>query len=360
MSGLNSLVELTTTLDSGREQALDRALVIIARELAASRAGLFVRGEEGRLLLRASCNFPPDAPRTLDDAASFDEATLLGPGHDAYDRHGFVLLWPIHRRTRPLAVLGLGPREGGRAYAAEELTFLRSALACAAVAIENGVIRDELRRVQRNRAVEVVQLHDLLDISRELSTALDETAIYDAATTASMGHFVVSRCGLYLLEPDGLRLAHGRGLQRGGQAEPGAVVAAGAALEALREPTAVVDLPDSGLRQLLTKARFALAAPLATARAGATPHHLSAPPARIEGVLAIGERASGTPFTDEDRVFAQALARQTRDALENARLQRIREEKQRQDRELQIAREIQESLFPRARPGGAGLRRGRP
>jgi sigma-B regulation protein RsbU (phosphoserine phosphatase) len=56
------------------------------------------------------------------------------------------------------------------------------------------------------------------------------------------------------------------------------------------------------------------------------------------------------PFSDEDRDFAQTLARQAAAALENARLRRLREEKQRQDRELQIAREIQHSLFPQRHP----------
>jgi sigma-B regulation protein RsbU (phosphoserine phosphatase) len=67
---------------------------------------------------------------------------------------------------------------------------------------------------------------------------------------------------------------------------------------------------------------------------------------RVEGLLAVGERASKAPFSEEDRDFAQTLARQALAALENARLLRVRAEKQRQDRELQIAREIQQNLFP--------------
>jgi sigma-B regulation protein RsbU (phosphoserine phosphatase) len=56
------------------------------------------------------------------------------------------------------------------------------------------------------------------------------------------------------------------------------------------------------------------------------------------------------PFSEEDREIAQTLARQAVAALDNARLQRVREEKQRQDRELQVAREIQHSLFPTRPP----------
>ena len=75
------------------------------------------------------------------------------------------------------------------------------------------------------------------------------------------------------------------------------------------------------------------------------------------GFLAVGERVSGAPFSEEDRDFAMTLGRQALAALESVRLHRVRLEKQRQDRELQIAREIQQSLFPSRAAGRARLRR---
>jgi sigma-B regulation protein RsbU (phosphoserine phosphatase) len=105
------------------------------------------------------------------------------------------------------------------------------------------------------------------------------------------------------------------------------------ALASLSRPQSVAELPAGALRLRLEQDRLALAVPLSTG-------------ARAEGVLAIGERASGMPFSDDDRAIAQTLGRQALAALENARLQLVREEKQRQDRELQIAREIQKSLLP--------------
>jgi serine phosphatase RsbU (regulator of sigma subunit) len=72
--------------------------------------------------------------------------------------------------------------------------------------------------------------------------------------------------------------------------------------------------------------------------------------ARTDGFLAVGERVGGGAFTDEDRDFALTLARQAGAALEAVRLHRVDLQKQRRDREMQIAREIQRSLFPRDRP----------
>jgi sigma-B regulation protein RsbU (phosphoserine phosphatase) len=71
---------------------------------------------------------------------------------------------------------------------------------------------------------------------------------------------------------------------------------------------------------------------------------------RVEGLLAAGERPSGARFTEEDGDFALSLGRQAMAALESVRLHEMRVAKQRQDRELQIAREIQRSLFPSGLP----------
>ena len=344
MSELVSLLELTTTLGSGlgSEQTLDAALLIVMRELHVGRGALFVRSEDGGLALRASRGLPPLAPSILGCAPELHGVTALGPGDEAHDLQGLVLLVPIDRRDRPIAVLGLGPREGGQSYGAEEHGFLQSVAACAATPIENALIYDELRRVHQKLSVKVFELHNLFDSSRDLTASFAEETIAGLIITTLMGHFVVSRCALYLNGPRGLSLAHGRGLRREVEGGPIPPEEARAALESLSGPKAVAELPRGPLRQRLEQARLALAVPLSTG-------------AGVEGVLAIGERASGMPFSQEDREVAETLARQAMAALQNARLQRVREEKQRQDRELQIAREIQHSLFPSRPPEVQGF-----
>jgi sigma-B regulation protein RsbU (phosphoserine phosphatase) len=239
-------------------------------------------------------------------------------------------------------VLGLGLREAGRSYGAREQGFLRSVAACAASPIENSLIYDELRRAHQKLSVKRFELHNLLDISRDLAGSSAEEAIQNLILTSVMGHFLVSRCAVYLCGPQGLSLAHGRGLRREVESAPIPPEEARVALAGLAGPRAVAELPDGPLRRRLEQARLALAVPLSEG-------------ARVEGVLAIGERASGMPFSGEDREIAQTLARQGWAALENARLQRVQEEKQRQDRELQIAREIQHSLFPPQKPEVPGF-----
>jgi sigma-B regulation protein RsbU (phosphoserine phosphatase) len=339
LSELISLLELTTTLNSGAasEELLAAALRIVMAELQVERGALFVRGEDGTLVLRAGHGLPAGAPATLALDAPLAEPTVTGPSDEARVRHGLELLCPIERHGGAIAVLGLGPLREERAYWAEERSFLRSVAACAAAPIENSLVSGELRRSNQKLSVKVFQLHNLFDISRELSGGFDEDVIQGLVATTALGHFLVSRCALYLMGPAGLALVHQRGMAREDRSAAIPPEEARAALLGLVGPMTVTELPPGPLRRRLEEARLALAVPLAAG-------------SRVEGVLAIGERASRTPFSEEDRDFAQALARQALAALENARASRLRVEKQRQDQELQIAREIQRSLFPPRRP----------
>jgi sigma-B regulation protein RsbU (phosphoserine phosphatase) len=191
--------------------------------------------------------------------------------------------------------------------------------------------------------VKVYQLHTLFDISRELTSSFDEEGIKNLVTTTLMGHLLVSRCALYLGVPGGgLAIAHERGLRS--EMDDSLVPEAGArpVLDALTRPLPVAELPAGAIRERLQRARLVLAVPVTVG-------------ARTDGFLAVGERVGGGTFTEEDRDFALTLARQAGAALEAVRLHRVDLQKQRRDREMQIAREIQRSLFPRARPTIAGF-----
>jgi sigma-B regulation protein RsbU (phosphoserine phosphatase) len=249
---------------------------------------------------------------------------------------------PIVRGGRPVGLLVLGARLDGTPFGAAETAYLASAAAVLSLALENALLEEELRQVGRRLSLASFQLHNLFDISRELAASQDENGIKGLVTTAVMGQLMVSRCVLYLRDGDELVVAQERGMrmEEDGRRIPQA--AAEPTLHALTGARPIAELPASALRERLLRHRLALAVPLSLGE-------------RAHGLLAMGERASGAPFAEEDRDFAFALGRQALVALESVRLNRIRAEKERQDRELQFAREIQRSLFPLAPPAVPGF-----
>ncbi len=345
MSELISLLDLTSTLASSlsNEEILDAALLIVMGELQAHRGALLVRAEDGAARVRAARGLPASAPRELPPGTLGDDSELHSSGGraaPALEALGLTLLCPVFKAGRAIAWLGLGPRADGTEYGEEQSAFLRSVAACAATPIENGLIYHELKRLNQRLSLKVFQLHGLFDVSRELTAAADEPSVTNLVTATLMGQLMLTRCALYLLGPDGLRPVHERGLGPDDafclpQAEAAALLAS------LRGPLPVAELPAGRLRARLERQRLALLVPLSLGGSAG-------------GFLTLGERPSGAPFSDEDGDFAMTLGRQALAALQSLRLHRVRVEKERQDRELQIAREIQQSLFPRVRPALLG------
>lgn len=343
MSELISLLDLTTTLgsDEGGEPALDAALLIAMGELQVACGALYVADAAGAFVRRASRGLPASSPAVVECDAALEEPFVPGPAQPGLRQAGLALVCPVRKGGRTIALLGLGTRAEGQAFGREEMGFLASLAACAATPIENSVIHDELRRLNRSLSVKVFQLESLFDIGRELFASLDEDAAGRLLLTTLLGHFLASRGALLRPGADGaLELAQGRGL-RPGEGER-LLPLAEAARRELAGPARVEALAPGSLRATLEEGRFALAVPL-TAGGGSG------------GMLLVGERLAGRPYGDEDLDFAAGLARQAQAALDIARLHRLRVEKERQDRELQIARRIQQSLFPKRLPTPPGF-----
>ncbi len=304
----------------------------------------------------ASRGLEAGAPPRLDVTRFEDDIVVLrrdGVHDAALAALGLEVLCPVVRRDRteqgagapagPLALLGLGPRAGGRPYGPEEEGFLLSVAACAAAPIENGLIHDELQKVNQRLSVKVFQLHGLFDISRELTASFDEESITNLVTSTLMGHLMVSRCALYLPVPGGpgmrprARPAHARASRRCSRP---------------RKPPPCSTACRS--RRRWPTCRRARSGSASSRRAWRWPSRWASG-SSTEGLLAVGDRLSGAPFTEEDGEFAQTLGRQAIAALETVRLHRISLEKQRRDREMQLARDIQRSLFPHSWPAIAGF-----
>ena len=89
--------------------------------------------------------------------------------------------------------------------------------------------------------------------------------------------------------------------------------------------------------------------------------HLLAVPVEVEGerrgVLVVGDKESRSgvgPFPDEDRRALSLFANQAALALEQARLHQEALEKERLEREMELAAQIQQGILPRALPAVAG------
>jgi len=200
----------------------------------------------------------------------------------------------------------------------------------------------QLRRRLKEQSFQVnyrgVELEALYDVGLAVAATLDLEQLSEEILLRAVSLLDARRGALYLLG-EGQELGRYRAARTFG-GEAGAAFA----------------VEDSGLRAFLAGGAPAPAALLPGAR------HLLGVAIEIEGsprgLLAVGDKESRRgvgPFPDGDRRTLALFANQAAIALENARLHRQALEKERLERELDLAAEIQRQILPFALPSVPGF-----
>lgn len=346
VSELLSLLDFSSTLNRSLElsEKLDLVLLVAMGETTAAWAALAIRGEDDRL--RVVARRGVGAAKLAGAFAVHSDEALPGPvtpgdpdlSPETRELLASVARWEaailvsLRKEKRIIGLLALGPRPGG--YGEGERAFVEALSVVAAASIENGRIYEELRSLNNRLSLKIYQLNSLFDITRELHGAREAEQVRQVLLASAMGQLLAKRGALV----EKGKLVAARGLRR---PLADGVAAELAGLERLPGPTRVESLPRAQSRDLLDSAGIEVAAPLWS---GATTY----------GALLVGEKASGQALAEEDLDFLGSLAAQGAAALENLRLTAEWIEKQKIEKELAVAREIQKALLPERDPAIAG------
>jgi len=341
LSELLTLLDFSTTLNRslGLSHIVDLVLLTAIGETRAEWAAMALRQEDGSMRFVAGKGTP--APERgvsfrVDDGPQF--STAASADDDRLDE-GFrkrLAEWkarfvaPLRKGEELIGLLILGPRPDG--YGAAERAFVEALSIAAAASIDNGRIYEELQSVNQRLTLKVYQLHSLFDITRELLAALSPSRVREVLVASAMGQPLATRC--VFLQPSGSVDSRGVTFDAG---ELELLRAHARDLEKGDELVLVRDLTPEPLRKLLAVAGLEVVLPL---RSGGS----------LNGLLLVGRKANGQPLGEEDLEFLGSLAAQGAAALENLRLTREWVEKQKLEKEMAVAREIQRELLPESDP----------
>ncbi len=345
---LQALFEASQLLNASLSlrSILDTLLHIPMGHLMLTRGLVALRKNNGVLRVEVVKGGRQDlVGKVLDGEAQVTTATRLAdlesaqhPWAAALRHWSFSLVLPLISSHRELGLVAFGPKINGRDFEDSELDFLDSLARIAATAIENGLMFEELNRVNRRLDRKLQEMNTLFEISRELNTSLDENRIAATLSFAAMGEMLTKTCAVWQLLEGEARLLVVRGLSPGtALREDEAFYSRAFAL--LREPVRLAHAGTETSAALpgLAQAGFRVLVPLRVQE-------------KTRGVLALGPRMDGRDYTEDDLSFLLTLGNHAAISLENARLFREALEKQRLEEELAIAREIQEGLLPKEFP----------
>jgi phosphoserine phosphatase RsbU/P len=221
------------------------------------------------------------------------------------------------------------PPPGAHAAGADPLTLLLAA------ALKNCRLKRELKEQQFQVNYRVVELEALYDVGLAVAATLDLDRLSEEILLRAVSLLDARRGALYVIEDGRYRLER----TFGGAAAPALAV---------DDPDLVAFLVggcEEAPDHLLPGARYLLGVPI---EIESTPR----------GLLAVGDKESRRgvgPFLPADRRTLALFANQAAIALENARLHLQALEKERLEREMDLAAEIQRQILPKGSPEVPGF-----
>ncbi len=291
--------------DSGERHLLQRLLARWAAGHGAADAALYIEGERGfeRLFTVGTHAFPAGFPDAAAAESTHPSSVRLPGG---------------------LAVARGGARRGGDDPA--ELVAL-------ALAARVARLKRLLKQQRFQASYRGVELEALYEVGLAIASTLDLEDLSEVILLRAVSLLDARRGALYLLDGGEYRLAQ---------------TIAGDALPALaaRDPrlAALLAGGSTAAHDLLPDAAHLLAVPIAI-------------DGRPRGLLIVADkesRAGVGPFPAGDRRTLALFANQAAIALENARLHRAALEKERLEREMELAADIQRRILPLGPPAVDG------
>ncbi len=256
-----------------------------------------------------------------------------------FKRNGVSMVLPMFIADKPIGLLAFGERLARKKLQAREITYLRSLANISATAIEKSRTVEEVRQINRKLDRKIQELNTLFDLSKEYGSLLDADKLIRLLVFSLLGQVGVNR---YII-----CLKHGLDVRVAASRVDGPVPQSELlkTLLPLKTATLVPNLTHAQVkdaRDVLSALNMKLVVPMSLQ-------------GENKGLMILGERLNGQPYTEADFEFLNSLANLAIISLENARLFKEAIEKQKLEDELLIAREIQKGLLPSVLPTIPGI-----
>ena len=220
---LRSLFELSQILNSSLD--VDRVLnnclltpmgrMMISKGFALSvndRGGFVIRVVKGlpKSLLGEHLKFTYNFPRPLYIQDMNENECQY---KDFFLKHGITLLVPVTSTNRMVGALCLGPKMTNEPFSKREIEFLNSLSNMAATSIENALMFQQLKDVNRRLDKKVQELNTLFDVGKELNSTLDKQKMTNILLYTIMGEMAVTKIMVLLKEDGDFQLTINRGFE---------------------------------------------------------------------------------------------------------------------------------------------------
>lgn len=319
-------------------------LLLTLMGYTASRRGVFLRAGKDAFDLMASKGYrPKPANRRIPVKVSspFRNYYLANDGAEWTELCAMLdlhLLLPLYRDDKLLAIVGIGGPSSDRKYAPDELELISALAQMCVLSIQNAETTQMLESLNRQLILKVYQLNTLFELSKDFNAVFDSDSIFRILGSSLIGQLMVSRVAVFTFTGGFPQLRFLRGF-RFEDCDTRFLHECKilTCFPEKQKPLLCNDCEHPELHDFYNNHKVNMVFPVVLND-------------EIRGVVFLSERRNRKPFTQEDTDFITTLGNLALVSEENVRNQQQIIEKQRLEKELSIAREIQHSLLPQTIP----------
>ncbi|MBS4035872.1 MAG: SpoIIE family protein phosphatase [Ignavibacterium sp.] len=328
---LSALVEFSRVINSSLDLnfILNNVLLTCLGKFLATK-GFIALNENGKLVLKSSKGIPEESLKgfpeiVIDENCDFKESLKSFLEHS-----NLKVVEKISSSNECVGIVSLGEKLNGSEYSEDDQEFLRTLLNISASAIQNSIVINELKVVNRVLDSRVQRLNSLFELSKEFGLFNESSKVTRLLVFSLMGQFLVSKYALIKFEDDNIQVLeskfHNHHL-----------------LEKIKK-TDYKNIDSSITEELIKKdfpELFELDVNLIV------PMQLQG---KTKGLILLGKRMNQQNYTEADIEFVYSVGSLAIISLENKRLFQEALEKYKLEEELDFARDIQKNLLPRSIP----------
>ncbi len=331
MRNLSALVDFSNLINSNLdlELTLSNLLLTCLSKFHTSKGIIALSDESGILGVKSSkgCNSEMLDRFPIVPVNSMRNNSIL---NDFIRENKFEVNVPIEASGTTIGVLLLGKRMMDGEYNAEDKEFLSTLINVAASAIENSIIVQKIKNVNRDLDAKVNQLSSLFDLSKEFSSIIDTERVGKLLVFSIIGQLLVTKFAVITCSDDDYELLENR------FPEKELTFALGnCSKERFIEPMS--PFSDTDEFKSFSDLGIDLIIPMKIK-------------SETKGLILLGKKTTGTNYSRSDIEYISSIGSLAIISIENGKLFNDMLEKQRLEKDLEIAQNIQRNLLPNKLP----------
>lgn len=328
---LSALVDFSNLINSSLDInfSLNNLILSCFGKFHTSRAIIFLIDDNGNLIARASKGIDK-RKLTLVPKCEVKDYEVNPDLKKFITENKLVVKQEIKSSDGFIGILYLGEKIMNGAYDDDDLDFLKTLVNIAAISIENSLIIEKLQLVNRKLDSKVNQLSSLFDLSKEFGGTIEESQVSKLLMFSLIGQLLVSRFAIISIQDGKAKI-----LESKIDTEEFQKIIEDVELLKIDKP-----LTDENIEDLfpeLHKLGIKLIVPMAVQ-------------GKILGMIFLGKRNTGQKYSEADIEFVSSVGSIAVISIENARLFQETLEKQKLEKDLELARNIQKNLLPKKFP----------